>query len=332
MWIPLQKTHYYFNTRSHSNVSNHPLVSVLIVSDYRAGAQKSWDDMRRCLAGLAHQDFSGVVEFMLLEARECLEAMPQDLATILPGLCLIPCDLDGSYEMKNLAAHLAHADLLMCIDADNIPVSSWITAGVNAMASHPQAIAISGRTSYPPRTILERVLGLLSRSYTDAGTEGPVTLLATNNMIIRREQLLNDPLPEGLGPFAYRLLTEKWHRQGKQLFFCPDMRVVHDFEGWPMERDVRRGVGWTEIRLRQLDDSFRGGRVVRALGALSIPPLYLYRVTDRLTRALPLLRHFGLSWWDAPLVIGLTLYVHALEIPGMVRALRGLDAGHSAYR
>jgi hypothetical protein len=44
LWIPLQKPHYYFNTGSHSNVSNHPAVTVLIVSDYRGGAHKSFSE------------------------------------------------------------------------------------------------------------------------------------------------------------------------------------------------------------------------------------------------------------------------------------------------
>ena len=58
----------------------------------------------------------------------------------------------------------------------------------------------------------------------------------------------------------------------------------------------------------------------------------LYRVVDRLVRALPLLHPFELRRRDVPLVILLALVVHALEIPGMVRALRGLDAGPSVYR
>jgi len=99
-----------------------------------------------------------------------------------------------------------------------------------------------------------------------------------------------------------------------------------------MERDVRRGVGWTEIRIRQLDDRIRGALIVRCFGGLAIPPLVLFLVLDRLVRALPLRRPYGLRPRDVLLVILLTLVVHALEIPGMVRALRGLDVGPSAYR
>ncbi|MCP9818867.1 glycosyltransferase family 2 protein [Synechococcus sp. Cruz-9H2] len=309
-----------------------PVLTVLVVSDYRGGEGKGWEDMRCCLAGLADQDFDGCVEVLLVENESCLAAMPADLPGLLPGLRLVRGKADGSYELKNTAISQARSELLMVLDADNVPDRSWISAGVAAMGRHPEAVAISGRTTYAGRTRVECVLGLLSRSYTDIGREGRIELLATNNMIARRDALLATPLPEGMGPFAYRLLTETWRREGLPLFFCPEMRVVHDFEGWPMERDVRRGVGWTEIRIRQLDTRIRGALVVRRLGTLAIPPLVLYRVVDRLVRALPLLRPFGLRRGDLPLVIILTLVVHALEIPGMVRALRGLDVGPSAYR
>ena len=313
-------------------MSSDPVVTVLVVSDYRGGDAKAWEDMRRSLAGLVDQDFEGEVEVLLVESRGFLADLPDDLLHLLPGLRLVSGEANASYELKNTAVREARSDLIMILDADNVPDRSWISAGVAAMGRHLEAAAISGRTTYPGRTKVERVLGLLSRSYTDIGQEGRIVLLATNNMIARRDALLATPFPEGLGPFAYRLLTETWRCQGTPLFFCPGMRVVHDFEGWPMERDVRRGVGWTEIRIRQLDERIRGAWVVRRFGVLAIPPLLLYRVVDRLVRALPLLHPFGLRRRDVPLVILLALVVHGFEIPGMVRAFRGLDAGPTVYR
>jgi hypothetical protein len=132
------------------------------------------------------------------------------------------------------------------------------------MRQRPDAVAISGRTTYPGRSTLERPLGLLSRCYVDRGTAGPVRLLSTNNMIVRRSVFCSDPLPDDAGPFAYRLLTEHLFRQGGKFYFEPKMRAVHDFEGWPMERDLRRQVGWTSIRIRQLDENIPGTKVVRA--------------------------------------------------------------------
>ena len=151
-------------------------------------------------------------------------------------------------------------------------------------------------------------------------------------MIGRREPFCADPLPENAGPFAYRLLTEKWLREGGKLYFEPGMKVVHDFEGWAMERDLRAQVGWTSMHIRQLDRQIPGARVVQLLGVGSIPLLYAYRLMESTSRSLRLIRHFDLLWWDLPLLLGLAVRVHAFEIPGMLRALRGCDEGKTAYR
>jgi len=127
---------------------------------------------------------------------------------------IVSSDARGSYPLKNAGVQAATADLVAVLDADCVPAPGWLRAGVEAMRQRPDAVAISGRTTYPGRSTLERALGLLSRSYVDRGTAGPVRLLSTNNMICRRSVFSADPLPDDAGPFAYRLLTERLLRQG----------------------------------------------------------------------------------------------------------------------
>jgi hypothetical protein len=55
------------------------LVTVLVVSDYRGGDAKAWEDMRRSLAGLVDQDYEGEVEVLLVESRGFLADLPDDL-------------------------------------------------------------------------------------------------------------------------------------------------------------------------------------------------------------------------------------------------------------
>jgi hypothetical protein len=307
-------------------------VTVMVVSDYRAGEQKSWNDLRGTLAALAGQDFDEPVEYLLLENASDLEQMPADVPQTLPGVRVIAREARGSYELKNAGIEAATADLVMVLDADCVPDGGWVRAGVEAMRERPDAVAISGRTTYPGRSTLERSLGLLSRSYVDRGTAGPVRLLSTNNMIVRRKAFCSNPLPAEAGAFAYRLVTERMLRQGGKLYFEPKMRVVHDFEGWPMERDLRRQVGWTSIRIRQLDGSIPGASVVRLLGPAAVPLLYAYRLIESTGHCFRLPRHFGLHWLHIPLLLGLAAVVHAFELPGMLRALGGRQAGPTVYR
>jgi hypothetical protein len=304
----------------------------MVVSDYRPGEQKSWDDLRATLPALACQDFDEPVEPLLLENSHDLEAMPGDVPRALPGIRVIASDARGSYPLKNAGMRAATADLVMVLDADCIPDPGWVRAGVDAMRQWPDAAAISGRTTYPGRSTLERSLGLLSRCYVDRGTAGRVRLLSTNNMIVRRSVFRSDPLPDNAGPFAYRLLTERLLRQGGKLYFEPRMRAVHDFEGWPMERDLRRQVGWTSIRIRQLDENIPGATAVRLLRPAAVPLLYAYRLAESAGHCFRLPRHFGLHWRHIPMLLALAALVHSFELPGMFSALRGRPAGPTVYR
>lgn len=309
-----------------------PSVTVSIVSDYRGGEARSWEDLQRTLAALASQDFDEPIEYLLLENRDDLENMPEELPRVLPGVRVIGCDARGSYEMKNVGSREASAEFVMMLDADCTPEPGWVRAGVEALRAHDDVVAVSGRTVYPGRSTMERALGLLSRGFVDRGEAGEVKLLSTNNMIARGDRLSTDELPEGTGAFAYRILTERWRREGDKLYFAPAMKVTHQFEGWSMERDMRRQVGWTSIRIRQLDASIPGARVVRRFGVASIPLLYAYRIVESTGRSLRLFRHFGLHWWHTPLLVGLALVVHGFEAPGMWRALRGQNSGPTVYR
>ena len=322
-------THMVLNSASSTK---QPAVTVMVVSDYRPGEKKSWDDLRGTLAALGRQNFDEPIEYILLENTRDLESMPEDVPRTIPGVRVIASDARGSYPLKNAGVQAATADLVMVLDADCVPDNGWVRAGVEAMRQLPDAVAISGRTTYPGRSTLERSLGLLSRCYVDRGTAGPVRLLSTNNMIVRRSVFRSDPLPDDAGPFAYRLLTERLLRQGGKLYFEPKMRAVHDFEGWPMERDLRRQVGWTSIRIRQLDENIPGARVVRLLGPVSAPLLYAYRLAESTGHCFRLPRYFGLHAGHIPMLLALAALVHSFELPGMFRALGGQPAGPTVYR
>lgn len=309
-----------------------PVVTVIVLSDYRPGEEKTWDDLRGALAALARQDFDEPAEYLLIENSTDLKSMPEDVQGNLPGVRVISWDGYGSYSLKNAGINAAKADLVACLDADCVPHPGWLRAAVEAMRRWPDAVAVSGRTTYPGRTTLEKALGLLSRCYVDRGKPGAVHLLSTNNMIVRRAVFRANPLPEDAGPLAYRVVTERLRRNGGKLYFQPTMLATHDFEGWPMERDLRRQVGWTSIRIRQIDGTLPGAGVVRTLGPASLPLFYAFRLAESAGHCLRLPKYFGLHWWHIPMLLGLAAFVHSFELPGMLRALRGQSAGPTVYR
>ncbi|MGH7835249.1 MAG: hypothetical protein ACREQK_16520, partial [Candidatus Binatia bacterium] len=70
----------------------------------------------------------------------------------------------------------------------------------------------------------------------------------------------------------------------------------------------------------------------RLLGPAAVPLLYAYRLIESTGRCFRLPRHFGLHWRHIPLLLGLAVLVHAFEVPGMLRALGGREAGPTVYR
>ena len=157
---------------------NKPEISVVIVSDYAGGGEKSWNDLRGTLTALAQQDARVNAEWLLCENKACAESMPGDFSCILPNLKRVLSDAKGSYELKNAGVRAATSNIVAILDADCLPASDWLVNALAAMKAMPKVAVISGRTIYPAVGLTERILSLLSRSYVDRGVSGPTRYIS----------------------------------------------------------------------------------------------------------------------------------------------------------
>jgi hypothetical protein len=308
-----------------------PVASVVLVSDYAGGDIQAWDDLRSSLTALARQDIDEPIEVLLVESSQHAGGIPPDLAVILPALKVVTCPTASSYALKNEGVRAATAELVLLLDADCTPAHDWLRRAVESMRAHPEAAAISGRTRYAGLSLGERVLAVLSRAYLDPGAAGPNAFISNNNAIFRRTVFLEHQLPTNAGPFASRLQSEAIRRRGGQLRFDPTMCVVHDFEGWAMERDIRRNIGYGTIRIRQLDPRMPWAWMAR-LGIASVPLFVLGRTIDSWWVSLRAGRHYGLRWFEQPVAFLVAIVVHLLEIGGMLSAFRHEAITSTAYR
>jgi hypothetical protein len=304
-------------------------VSVIVVSDYGGRTAEAYDHLRTTLDALSRQAFDENVEVILVDPTGACQETPAELSGIMPSLRVIGASSHTSQEPLTAAGHAASAEFIALLDGDCVPAPGWLRAAVDAMRARPDAAAVSGLTTYPDNGFSYRALATLSRSFVDPGGPGPTRFISSNNAIFRRDVLLANPLPAFSRAMAARLQSEAIRLAGGRLYFEPCMRVTHRYEGWGMERRIRRGVGYRTIRVRQLDPRVPYAWTIR-LGLLSIPLILAARTVDSCWDCVRAGRHYGLRWFELPASFAIALAVHLLEIGGMISAFA--DAPRAAGR
>lgn len=309
-----------------------PEFTVILVSDYAAGEEKSWEVWRRTLLALAQQDFAGPAEFLLMEQDDIASQAPEDLWRILPSLRIVRSPHSGSsYALKNHGAQEARGDVIVMLDADCHPSPDWLRRIAAAWRAHPDAAAISGRTDYEGRSTADRLSALLTRSYVDQGTAGTTPFISNNNGSFRRSVYLAHPLPTGLGAFAGRIQSEAMRRAGGRLLFDPAIRVIHEFEGWSMEADIRKNCGYATVLTRLRDPRMPYAGLIR-FGRLSIPLIVAGKTLNIWLDCIRCWRHFGVRYYELPLAIVFGAILTAMEVPGMWAAFGNQELSATAYR
>jgi hypothetical protein len=312
-------------------MTNRPAVSVVIVSDYAAGGPESWRDIRTALSALATQDFEEPTEFLLVESECFRDQLPPDIKAISPFLRILFFPEKESFPLKNHGVEAASAEYVAILDADCIPDSTWLRRLVTVLRGDSRLAAVSGRTLYPGESFSARVSALLARSYLDPGRAAPTHFIAINNCAFRRSAYLAHPLPTGIGTFSSRLQSERLLHDSWTFWFDPEIEVIHDFEGWAMEADVRRNAGHGTIITRLRDASLPYAWLAR-LGRFSIPPILAGKVIDSWRDCVRCGRAYGVPWYGLPAAMLLSIGIHAMEIPGMLRAFKGTGLRHSFFR
>lgn len=306
-----------------------PAASVVVLSDFASGTEQGWDDLRRTLAALAAQDVEEPVEYILIESEDLRDAIPADLLEILPGLRVVFSPSSNSYELRNEGVRHARTEIVGTLDGDCAPEPDWVRVMIDALRRHPQAAAVSGRTVYAGSGFYNRAAALLERSYIEEG--GPSTRhIANNGAGFRRSAYVAHPLPIDLGVFASQLQSEAMLEAGYELMFEPRMQVRHAF--YPgFDRDHRVGIGYGSIRIRMDDDRPSYASMAR-LGYLSVGIFFAARMLKGWLNAARYRRVYGVRWYELPGVFALGIVGSAMEIPGMVRAVRGQPPPPTKFR
>lgn len=130
---------------------------------------------------------------------------------------------------------------------------------------------------------------------------------------------------------ASRIRSEAFLCDGAALLFDPALVVVHDFEGWPMERNIRRNHGYSTVVTRLSDARLPYAGLIRA-GVLAIPLIVIGKTLDSTRDCSRCFLQYNVKLYELPLALGVTVVMHVLEVPGMLAAYCGQAIGATAYR
>ena len=308
-----------------------PSVSVIVVSDYAGGEEKSWTDLRKNLGNLAKQDFDEPVEVIYVENSAFEDQVPSDILQIVPALKTVFVDAETSYQLKNAGVGAATGEFVVMLDADCTPEPEWLSAFVRSLRAYPEAGAISGRTTYPGRNLLERILALTGRTYLNRPDTDETWTISNNNAAFRRSVLLEVPLTDRAGPFGGKMHARTIMNAGYKVMFEPRASAVHDFEDWSMERDVRRNVGYASIKMRQLEPTMEHAWMAR-FGYLSIPLFFVARLLLTWWLCFRNFRNYEVALYELPVALAVAVAIHVMELPGMLQAVRDTPITETAYR
>lgn len=307
------------------------IVTVVIVSDYQSGSGRSWNDERECLRSMAAQDIQEPVDYFLCLEQEEEGRVPADLYEILPGLQVHYFARGDSYSLKNAGVRRATSPYIAMLDADCKPSPNWLRCAVETLERRLDLSGVSGSTQYEGTALMVRLLALLSRSFLDPGRTGETMYLSNNCGVIRREDYLRHPLPEHLGAFSARIQSDGLLREGKKFWFDRSIWVVHEFEGWGMERDIRRNIGWGTVATRLEDPQLPYAGLIR-LGVVAIPAIWAGKQWNSWMDCFRCFGQYRVKWYELPTALLLSFVVISMEVPGMWLAYQRRQLVGTAYR
>ena len=106
----------------------------------------------------------------------------------------------------------------------------------------------------------------------------------------------------------------------------PDMIAYHGYGGWEMAREVRKHTGYSMARYRIVNPDAKYAPLYR-LGALGVPLIVGMSMVDSCLRCVRYHADYDIPWYQIPYAWGVAIRSHAMEVPGLLLAMRGGSMG-----
>jgi hypothetical protein len=182
-------------------------LSVSIILEWETGEEAGWDRAARCLREINRQmweaasDFRTPPEFVL--ALDPEEGARAAAAAVLRGLTwpggfvvAEPEQPIGYYEKKNFGFSRSSGDIVLFVDSDLAPESSWMRAMIHPFEDAAKSVVV-GRTHFDTATLYQRAIALFWIFDTRIADDlvRPTRRLVSNNIAFRRQLFAALPFP-----------------------------------------------------------------------------------------------------------------------------------------
>ena len=105
------------------------------------------------------------------------------------------------------------------------------------------------------------------------------------------------------------------------MLFKPGMDVVHDYDAWEMEKNIRRNSDFAMITTRRLDPPIRFSWLLK-MDYLSNPLFFLARTAQCWGLCVRNRHHNWVSFLELPIALGLSVIISTMEVPSMIAAFQ----------
>jgi len=219
-------------------------LSVVSVSDYEPGAEKTWNDEKALIIAIAEQDLAIPFEVILVESTKHRgQPVPSEFFDLIPDLKVHYCDSEQSATLKDYGVSVSNGTYIAVLESDCIPAKNWLRLLLEAVDAQEYDI-VSGRTYYGEETAYQRVMNLMHRSWDDPGSSGSTEEISNNGAVYHREILEKYPYPDAVTPFISAAIRNKKIREGgHRFYFERTAKMKHAIGGAGFIWDYQRNKG-----------------------------------------------------------------------------------------
>jgi glycosyltransferase involved in cell wall biosynthesis len=312
-----------------AEIEDHPLVSVVIDTvtcryDIERDASMA-EDLAPTLLGLERQTYpKDRIEAILVLGPEATDAHADAVSRRFGFVRFVRSAVTNYCATKNQGARAARGSLVALLDADCAPDARWLEHLVSRL--EPGIAAVAGKTRYATATPLARTLAVPDFGYVLADDAGMASGFNINNLMLRREVLVEHPLdPRIRRNGGCYLLYHQLRAAGRRVVYEDRAVVSHGTGDIRGTRFVRQhfGRGFDGVGVYRIDERrvLRGSSLFARFGAPALVAITARRILLDWVRLARHHKQVGISALSLPYFSAVAVVLRLIELTGMVAAV-----------